>query len=100
MELPVVVTDAGGVPELVRNGKEGLLVPPGQPEALADAIESLLCDRTRSEALGKAGRRRVVECFSSRRSAEMIAEQLGKLGNTGVDLQELPRQCKRIGHLA
>jgi colanic acid/amylovoran biosynthesis glycosyltransferase len=73
MEVPVVSTRAGGVPELVENGVSGILVPPGDPAALADAIRTLAADPERCIALGRAGRARVIEGFSSERSARTIA---------------------------
>lgn len=56
--LPVVATEVGGVPEGVRDGVEGLLVPPARPELLATAIETLALDPARRATLGEAARRR------------------------------------------
>jgi L-malate glycosyltransferase len=61
--LPVIATRVGGTPEVVQHGHSGLLVPPGDPEALATAIGSLLSDPGRAAALGRAGRRRVEQLF-------------------------------------
>ena len=58
--IPVVSTPTGGTVELVLPGS-GLLVPPADPPALADAIQSLLEDAALREQLGDAGRRRVLE---------------------------------------
>ena len=55
---PVVATMTGGVPELVEDGREGLLVPPGDVEALARALSRLDDDAAYAAALGEAGRRR------------------------------------------
>lgn len=57
--LPVVATDVGGNPEIVRDGKEGLLVPRQDPHAMAQAIDRLLQDPGLGVALGQAGRERV-----------------------------------------
>ena len=54
--VPVVATSAGGTAEIVRDGVTGVLVPPGDAGALADAIRSLLSDRARSTRLAAAGR--------------------------------------------
>ncbi len=54
--LPVVASDVGGLPELVRAGETGLLVPPRDPRALADALAGLLDDRAERRRLGDAGR--------------------------------------------
>ena len=61
--LPVVASDVGGVPELVVDGETGLLVPPGDPHALAAAIDRLLDDPDLRRRLGAAGRLRVSEQF-------------------------------------
>lgn len=55
---PVVATAVGGVPEIVRDGIEGRLVPPGDPEALAGALLELLRDPELRERMGAAGRLR------------------------------------------
>jgi colanic acid/amylovoran biosynthesis glycosyltransferase len=66
--LPVVGTDAGGVPELLADGA-GLLVPPGDVPALADALELLAREPAKRAALGERGRARVEEAFSVERIA-------------------------------
>jgi len=63
MRTAVVATRVGGIPELVEDGVTGILVPPASPEALAEAILSLLRDPARRMRLGEAGRSRVVEGF-------------------------------------
>ncbi|HEY7018487.1 MAG TPA: glycosyltransferase [Gaiellaceae bacterium] len=62
--LPVVSTRVGGVPELVEDGREGLLVRPRDPAALADAITRLLRDPAEAERLGANGRERQRREFS------------------------------------
>jgi glycosyltransferase involved in cell wall biosynthesis len=61
--LPVVVTDVGGNPDIVRQGVDGILVPRGDGEAAASAIATLLDDRARARAMGQAGRIRVQERY-------------------------------------
>jgi len=63
---PVVTTDVGGNREAVTDGVTGLLVPPGDPYALADALEGLWKDEGRRSSMGKEGRARVEERFSAR----------------------------------
>lgn len=69
MELPVVVTGAGGVRELVADGADGLLVEPRDPQQMADAIRNVLRDPDLAERLGKAARTKVMEAFDSSVSA-------------------------------
>ncbi|MCG2677703.1 glycosyltransferase family 4 protein [bacterium] len=66
MERPVVATDVGGVPELVKDNETGLLVPPADSRALAKAILELLKDRKKAKRLGRNGRRLVKERFSQK----------------------------------
>lgn len=61
--LPVVATAVGGVPELVQDGQTGLLVPPSDPAALADALAALLDDAGRRHRLGRAGQQRLQTHF-------------------------------------
>jgi glycosyltransferase involved in cell wall biosynthesis len=60
---PVVASNTGGISEIVADGDTGLLVPPGNPTALAEAIASLLSDPARARAMGARGRQRVRERF-------------------------------------
>lgn len=62
-EVPVVGTDIGGVPEVVEHGVCGWLVPPHDPDALADAAIQLLRDEPQRRAFGEAGRRHAVAHF-------------------------------------
>ncbi len=63
--LPVVASTVGGVPEIVKDGENGLLVPPGNHEALALAVARLAEDAELSGRLVKNGRRTVAGLFSS-----------------------------------
>jgi glycosyltransferase involved in cell wall biosynthesis len=68
---PVVATRVGALPEVAGpDGDAALLVPPGQPAALADAIERVLADPTLQARMGEAGRRRTLARFSWRAAAE------------------------------
>lgn len=63
MARPTVATRVGGMPEVIRHGETGLLVPPGDPPALAAAIIELLNDRPRARAMAEAGRQLALEKF-------------------------------------
>jgi glycosyltransferase involved in cell wall biosynthesis len=82
--LPVVASDVGGVRELVADGATGLLVPAGDPDALAAALQRLLADPALRRRLGAAGRERVAERFtlSALRTAhlELYARELARHG--------------------
>jgi glycosyltransferase involved in cell wall biosynthesis len=70
MAKPVVGTASGGTPEIVKDGVTGILVPPGDPGAMAAALENLLQDPTRAGSMGAAGRERTVAHFSIEAHAE------------------------------
>lgn len=63
--LPVVATEAGGIPEAVEDGVTGRVVPPRDPAALAEALAFVLADEERRRAYGAAGRRRFLERFTA-----------------------------------
>jgi alpha-maltose-1-phosphate synthase len=60
----VVASRVGGIPEVVADGQTGLLVPPGDPAALAAALNALVTDPPRAAAMGQRGRDRAVAEFS------------------------------------
>lgn len=76
---PVVASNVGGVGELVADGVTGLLVPPQDSRALAAAIEALLDDGSRREALGTAAAHRVLEHFTLERQADAYLDLYAEL---------------------
>jgi len=62
--LPVIATRVGGNPELVQEGQTGLLVPAGDPEAMARAIIDYACNPEQARAAGRAGRAEIERRFS------------------------------------
>jgi glycosyltransferase involved in cell wall biosynthesis len=62
-EVPVVASDAGGLPEVVEDGVTGLVVPRGDADALARALATLLADAELRRRMGRAGRRRALARF-------------------------------------
>ena len=76
MGKPVVATDAGGIPEVVKNGVTGLVVPRNNATRFADALCELITDRERCEDMGRAGRKEVEEHFSLNQHAHRISQLL------------------------
>jgi sugar transferase (PEP-CTERM/EpsH1 system associated) len=64
--LPVVATQVGGTPEVIESGVTGLMVPPRDPAALAEAIARIFVDPQRGRDMGRAGRTRVENAFDIR----------------------------------
>lgn len=69
---PVVATPVGGTAEVVVDGETGLLVPPRDPERLAEAIRRLVADRDLARRLGEAGRARLEERFTAEAMARKV----------------------------
>ncbi len=88
--LPAVVTGVGAMPEVVERGRSGIVVPPGDREALAQAIGTLGSDASPREALGAAARRRVQERYSAETMARayeaLYRKVLGIPPSAGVDV--------------
>ena len=79
-EVPVVASDAGGLPEVVEDGVTGLIVPRGEVPPLAEAIGALLADPERRHRMGVAGRRRALELFDWDRTAEQFEQVYREIG--------------------
>jgi len=71
---PAVCTAVGGIPEMINHGESGYLVPPKDPQQLADRLLNLLSDPQAARRMGRAARRRVEAEFSLDRSVA-AAEQ-------------------------
>lgn len=69
--IPSISTNVNAIPEAVVDGETGILIRPGDPDALADAVLSLMDDRERAAALGAAGRRKVLAEFTETAVAEI-----------------------------
>ncbi len=65
--VPVVATEVGGLPELILDGETGMLVPPEDERAMADALLKVLRDRDLAARLGEAGRARAAASFSEKK---------------------------------
>jgi glycosyltransferase involved in cell wall biosynthesis len=71
-KVPAVVSDVGGMPELVENKVSGLVVPPRNPTALAKAITALATDKNQRNLMGIAARQRIATAFNVDRTIEKI----------------------------
>jgi glycosyltransferase involved in cell wall biosynthesis len=74
MEIPCVTTWITGIPELIRDTVDGLLVPPSDEVALAAAIARLMDDSDLRRAIGQAGRLRVIEKYNLRKNVAHLAD--------------------------
>lgn len=88
--LPVVASRTGGIPELVHHDHNGFVVPPGDPAALADALERLSADVNLRERMGRAGRETILRDFNQEQCAAdlvgLIQRHGGLAGGAAVAL--------------
>lgn len=75
----VIATNGGGMPDLVEHERTGLLVPMGDAEAMADAIERLLRNKDLRQRLAEAGRQRAREMFDPHKHAREVMGVYGKV---------------------
>lgn len=92
--VPVVASDAGGLPEVVVHGETGLLCPVGDVDALSLAMESVLVDRKRGRELGAAGRARVVREFSKPKLVDRWERYYQAVLNDTVESQYASQSSK------
>lgn len=78
MGVPVVATNVSGIPELVRDGCNGLLIEPDDPVALADAVARLIDDRSLGTELGLAARHTVTDTFDNDHNLRLVIQLLEK----------------------
>ncbi|HET8799261.1 MAG TPA: glycosyltransferase, partial [Thermoanaerobaculia bacterium] len=94
MERPLVATRTGGMPESVRDEETGLLVPPGDANALAAAIMRLLDDRDLAARLGRAGRALMLRHFTLEKSGDALAALYTRLAAPGIASIELHEEAR------
>lgn len=95
MEVPVVVTDVGGLRELVDDGQNGFIVPPRQPEQMAAKILTLVQDPELAKRFSRAARAKIEQSFHSGISAATILRLLDEVAGRataapGSDLAPAP----------
>ncbi len=73
MEIPCVSTQIAGIPELIENEVEGLLVPASSSEALAEAMERLIKSSQLRRQIGVAARKKVLDCYNLKKNVEKLA---------------------------
>lgn len=71
--LPCVSSDVGGASEIVKDGETGILIPPRNPEALANAIQRLLDDPVKAKEMGRRARETVLQRFTLPQQANALA---------------------------
>jgi glycosyltransferase involved in cell wall biosynthesis len=71
-ETPVVATPVGGIPEVVKDDENGILIPPNDPVALARAIQYLLENKEVRTKFGREGRKRIIKYYSLEASVEKL----------------------------
>jgi glycosyltransferase involved in cell wall biosynthesis len=77
--LPAVATRVGAIPKIIDVGETGLLVPPGDPASLTDALRALILDRALRDRLAAGGKRRICQEFSSQAMAQRYSALYRKL---------------------
>ena len=73
-QRPIVATAVGGTPDLLANGECGLLVPPGDVQAMAQAILELLTNQTKAQELARRARERFLQEYTIDRMGERYLE--------------------------
>ena len=71
---PVVVSDVGGLPEVVKDGITGIVVPPRNPEKTAEAIEKLVLDDSMRKQMGATGREHVAKFYDWNKNVEQMVD--------------------------
>jgi len=79
LEKPVVAANSGGIPEIISDGKTGILVPEKDSQTTASAVVKLINEKGLRERMGIAGRKRVEEMFTIERHTREIEEHYSKI---------------------
>jgi glycosyltransferase involved in cell wall biosynthesis len=95
--VPIVATRVGGIPELVRDGVDGLLVPPKEPGALAHAMLELLSDPQLRDRMGASARARVESSFTTESMVRQIETLYVRLLRNRLPQQPADQPAGRAG---
>ena len=79
LELPVIVTGVGGMPEVIENGVTGWVVPPGNPAKLAESMIRAVTNSSLAEQLGQAGRASLAKGLTLEMQSSAIRKMYGDL---------------------
>jgi phosphatidyl-myo-inositol dimannoside synthase len=94
---PVIGGAYAGIPDIIEDGKTGLLVPHGNVDRLAQAIEFILADYGRAAVMGSRGRQRVVSAFSFARFKANLEGVLGDVLADNSTIDEAAAKSRRSG---
>jgi len=72
--VPVIASRVGGIKEIINDGKDGLLIDPGDPAAIIRSIERVLADQTFCRTIKESGRQKVISYFNIKRTVDEIEE--------------------------
>jgi glycosyltransferase involved in cell wall biosynthesis len=86
--IPIVATRVGAIPDLVRDGEHGLLIDPGQPDELAEALEKLVASPELRRSMGTSARKRAEERFD----LPALRQRLGELYREAARARSRPRR--------
>ena len=96
MCLPVVSTAIASIPELIHDGHDGILTPPGEPETLAEVLKMLLQNPTHRKRLGTAARRTVEEDFCVSKNISVIHNLFKQITADAQEKQSTPEHYQVV----
>jgi glycosyltransferase involved in cell wall biosynthesis len=79
---PVIATRAGGIPEIIENGVSGILIAPGSPDELAEALRRVFSDSVAAVEMAANGQARALSCFSAKETLGEIEQHLREIAGT------------------
>jgi glycosyltransferase involved in cell wall biosynthesis len=98
--VPVIGSNTGGIAEIVRDGVDGFLFPPGDHDALAARMMTLLENETLRAQMGASARRRFLEHFESTRAVKEQARWIIEQVSNAVNCVSQPRTVSGANHIA